>query len=89
MRLIGIADTLKISEELFGYIVRESLIMRKLCVKWASQKLTIDQFTVSRINENDKKKYMTFEELTFLSLELKRNVADYIIEARMCTAFSI
>lgn len=89
MRLIEIADTLKISKELFGYIVRESLIMRKLCVKWVSQKLTIDQFTVSRINENDKKKYMTFEELTFLSLELKRNVADYIIEARMCTAFSI
>ncbi|CAK1586950.1 unnamed protein product [Parnassius mnemosyne] len=43
LRLICIADPLKISKERVGYIVYEYLGMRKLCVKCVPRELTIDQ----------------------------------------------
>ena len=43
MKLIEIAETLKISKERVGHIVHEYLDMRKLCSKWVPRELTIDQ----------------------------------------------
>lgn len=43
LRLICVADTLKISKERVGHIVHEYLGMRKLCAKWVPRELTIDQ----------------------------------------------
>ncbi|XP_019878165.1 histone-lysine N-methyltransferase SETMAR-like [Aethina tumida] len=43
VKLIEIAETLKISKEHVGDIVNEYLGMRKLCSKWVSRELTIDQ----------------------------------------------
>lgn len=43
VKLIEIADTLKISKERVGHIVHEYLGMRKLCAKWVPRELTIDQ----------------------------------------------
>ena len=43
MKLIEIAETLKISKERVGHIVHEYLDMRKLCSKWVLSELTIDQ----------------------------------------------
>lgn len=43
MKLIEIAETLKISKERVGHIVQEYLDMRKLCAKWVPRVLTIDQ----------------------------------------------
>ncbi|CAH2096945.1 unnamed protein product [Euphydryas editha] len=38
-----IPDTLKISQERVGHIIHEYLGMRKLCAKWVSRELTIEQ----------------------------------------------
>jgi hypothetical protein len=43
VKLIEIAETLKISKEPVGYIVHEYLDMQMLCVKWLPRMLTIDQ----------------------------------------------
>lgn len=43
VKLIEIADTLKISKERVGHILHEYLGMRKLCAKWVPRELTIDQ----------------------------------------------
>jgi hypothetical protein len=43
VKLIEIAQTLKISKEHVGYIVHEYLDMQKLCAKWLPRVLTIDQ----------------------------------------------
>jgi [histone H3]-lysine36 N-dimethyltransferase SETMAR len=43
VKLIEIAETLKISKERVGHIVNEYLGMRKLCSKWVPRELTIDQ----------------------------------------------
>ncbi|GFV53882.1 putative DD34D transposase [Trichonephila clavipes] len=43
VKLIEIAETLKISKERVGHIVNEYLDMRKLCSKWVPRELTIDQ----------------------------------------------
>ena len=43
VKLIEIAETLKISKERVGHIVHEYLNMRKLCAKWVPRVLTIDQ----------------------------------------------
>jgi hypothetical protein len=43
VKLIEIAETLKISKERIGPIVHEYLNMRKLCAKWVPHVLTIDQ----------------------------------------------
>ncbi|GFU02052.1 mariner transposase [Trichonephila clavipes] len=43
VKLIEIAETLKISKEHVGDSVNEYLDMRKLCSKWVPHKLTIDQ----------------------------------------------
>jgi len=43
VKLIVIADTLKISKERVGLITREYLGMRKLCAKWVPRELTVDQ----------------------------------------------
>lgn len=43
VKLIEIAETLKISKERVGHIVHEYLGMRKLCAKWVPRELTIDQ----------------------------------------------
>ncbi|XP_031630281.1 histone-lysine N-methyltransferase SETMAR-like [Contarinia nasturtii] len=43
MKLIEIAEALKISKERVGHIVHEYLGMRKLCAKWVPRELTIDQ----------------------------------------------
>ncbi|XP_025160565.1 histone-lysine N-methyltransferase SETMAR-like [Harpegnathos saltator] len=43
VKLIDIAETLKISKERVGHIVHEYLNMRKLCAKWVPRVLTIDQ----------------------------------------------
>ncbi|XP_025162257.1 histone-lysine N-methyltransferase SETMAR-like [Harpegnathos saltator] len=42
VKLIDIAETLKISKERVGHIVHEYLNMRKLCAKWVPRVLTID-----------------------------------------------
>ncbi|GFV45499.1 putative DD34D transposase [Trichonephila clavipes] len=42
VKLIEIAETLKISKERVGHIVNEYLDMRKLCSKWVPRELTID-----------------------------------------------
>jgi hypothetical protein len=43
VKLIDIAETLKISKERVGHIVHEHLDMQKLCAKWVPRVLTIDQ----------------------------------------------
>ncbi|GFW18407.1 mariner Mos1 transposase [Trichonephila clavipes] len=43
VKLIEIAETLKISKERVGHIVNEYLDMLKLCSKWVPRELTIDQ----------------------------------------------
>ena len=43
VKLIEIAEALKISKERVGHIVHEYLGMRKLCAKWVPRELTIDQ----------------------------------------------
>ncbi|QQP54963.1 Mariner transposase, partial [Caligus rogercresseyi] len=43
VKLIQIAETLKISKERVGHIVDEYWDMRKLCAKWVPRELTIDQ----------------------------------------------
>lgn len=43
VKLIEIAEGLKISKERVGHIVHEYLGMRKLCAKWVPRELTIDQ----------------------------------------------
>ncbi|GFW33798.1 putative mariner transposase [Trichonephila clavipes] len=43
VKLIEIAETLKISKERVGHIVNEYLDMRKLCSKWVPHEITIDQ----------------------------------------------
>jgi hypothetical protein len=43
VKLIMIAETLKISKECVGHIVHEYLDIRKLCAKWVPRLLTIDQ----------------------------------------------
>jgi hypothetical protein len=43
VKLIEIAETLKISKKCVGHIVDEYLDMRKLCAKWVPRQLTIDQ----------------------------------------------
>ncbi|GFX60187.1 histone-lysine N-methyltransferase SETMAR [Trichonephila clavipes] len=43
VKLIEIAETLKISKERVGHIVNEYLDMRKLCSKWVPRELPIDQ----------------------------------------------
>jgi hypothetical protein len=43
VKLIEIAETLKISKERVGHIVHEYLDMRELCAKWVPCQLTIDQ----------------------------------------------
>ncbi|GFX46077.1 putative mariner transposase [Trichonephila clavipes] len=43
VKLIEIAETLKISKERVGHIVNEYLDMQKLCSKWVPRELTIDQ----------------------------------------------
>ncbi|GFU86042.1 putative DD34D transposase [Trichonephila clavipes] len=43
VKLIEIAETLKISKERVGHIGNEYLDMRKLCSKWVPRELTIDQ----------------------------------------------
>lgn len=43
VKLIEIANTLKISKERVGNIVHEYLGMRKLCAKWVPRELTFDQ----------------------------------------------
>lgn len=43
LKLIEIAETLKISKERVGHIVHEYLDMRKLCAKWVPRELTIEQ----------------------------------------------
>ena len=43
VKLIEIAETLKISKERVGHIVDEYLNMRKLCSKWVPRELTTDQ----------------------------------------------
>lgn len=43
VKLIEIAETLKISKERVGHIVNDYLGMRKLCSKWVPRELTIDQ----------------------------------------------
>ncbi|QQP42126.1 Putative DD34D transposase, partial [Caligus rogercresseyi] len=43
VKLIQIAETLKISKKRVGHIVHEYLDMRKLCAKWVPRELTIDQ----------------------------------------------
>ncbi|GFU34412.1 histone-lysine N-methyltransferase SETMAR [Trichonephila clavipes] len=43
VKLIEIAENLKISKERVGHIVNEYLDMRKLCSNWVPRELTIDQ----------------------------------------------
>lgn len=43
VKLMEIAETLKISKERVGHIVHQYLDMRKLCAKWVPRVLTIDQ----------------------------------------------
>ncbi|XP_012564110.2 histone-lysine N-methyltransferase SETMAR-like [Hydra vulgaris] len=43
VKLLEIANTLKISKERVGHIIHEYLDMRKLCAKWVPRELTIDQ----------------------------------------------
>ncbi|GFY35013.1 mariner Mos1 transposase [Trichonephila clavipes] len=43
VKLIEIAEILKISKERVGHIVNEYLDMRKLCTKWVPHELAIDQ----------------------------------------------
>ena len=43
VKLIEIADIVKISSECVHYIIHEYLYMRKLCAKWVPRELTIDQ----------------------------------------------
>ena len=43
VKLIEIAESLKISKERVGHIVHEYLDIRKLCAKWMPRVLTIDQ----------------------------------------------
>ncbi|XP_047139010.1 histone-lysine N-methyltransferase SETMAR-like [Hydra vulgaris] len=43
VKLLEIADTLKLSKERVGHIIHEYLDMRKLCAKWVPRELTIDQ----------------------------------------------
>jgi len=43
VKLIEIAETLKIPKERVGHIVHEYFGMRKLCAKWVPRELTIDQ----------------------------------------------
>lgn len=43
VKLIELAETLKISKERVGHIIHEYLDMRKLCAKWVPRVLTIDQ----------------------------------------------
>jgi len=43
VKLIEVAETLKISKERVGHIIHEYLDMRKLCAKWVPRVLTIDQ----------------------------------------------
>jgi hypothetical protein len=43
VKLIEIAETLKILKQRVGHIVHEYLDMRKLCAKWVPRVLTIDQ----------------------------------------------
>ena len=43
LKLREIADTLKISEGSLFNILHENLSMRKLCSKWVSRLLTVDQ----------------------------------------------
>ena len=43
MKLIEIAEALKISKERVGYVIHQYLDMRKLCVKWVQRELSLDQ----------------------------------------------
>lgn len=43
LKLIEIAEALKVSKERVGHIVHEFLGMRKLCAKWVPRELTFDQ----------------------------------------------
>ncbi|GFW51568.1 putative DD34D transposase [Trichonephila clavipes] len=43
VKMIEIAETLKISQERVGHIMNEYLDMRKLCSKWVPCELTINQ----------------------------------------------
>jgi hypothetical protein len=43
VKLIEIAETLKIPKERVGHIVHEYMDRRKLCAKWVPRVLTIDQ----------------------------------------------
>lgn len=43
MKLIEIAEALKISKERVGHIIHQYLDMRKLCAKWVPRELTFDQ----------------------------------------------
>jgi len=43
MKVREIAETIGISKERVGYILREELDMKKLCARWVSRLLTADQ----------------------------------------------
>jgi predicted XRE-type DNA-binding protein len=43
VKLMEIAETLKISKKRIGHIVHKYLNMRKLCAKWVPRVLAIDQ----------------------------------------------
>ncbi|XP_049819262.1 histone-lysine N-methyltransferase SETMAR-like [Aethina tumida] len=53
--LIEIADIVKISSERVHHIIHEYLYMRKLCAKWVSRELTIDQ---KQQHVNDSEQYL-------------------------------
>ena len=53
VKLIEIAETLKISKERVGHMVHECLCMRKLLSKWVPRELTIHQ-KQQRIEDSEK-----------------------------------
>jgi hypothetical protein len=75
VKLIEIAETLKISKKCVGHIVHEYLDMQKMCAKWVPHVLTIDYLEkgqninseyymalLERLNDEIKKKTAPFEE---------------------------
>jgi [histone H3]-lysine36 N-dimethyltransferase SETMAR len=66
VKLIEIAETLKISKERVGHIVHEYLDMRKLFAKWVPRELTIDQ------------KQQRFDDSEECLAMIKRNKSDFL-----------
>jgi hypothetical protein len=85
VKLIEIAETLKISKESAGHILHEHLDMRKLCAKWLPRVLTIDQ-NQQRVDDSEQfltifnrnkdeffRRYITMDETWLLHFTAESN----------------